>query len=90
MSKIRDYAKSQVGFIYNSIAELNAYNPYRTTESDLQRIDKTETRCYMLRDICEALRNDGLLNDDEYIEFVEKSSKALNTLTRKRNKLIAQ
>lgn len=90
MSKIRDCVKSQVRFIYNSIAELNAYNPYRTTESDLKRIDMTESRCYMLRDICEALRNDGLLNDDEYTEIVQKSTSALNTLTRKRNEVIAQ
>lgn len=75
----------QLKAIYNSIAELNAHNPYRTNRSEFQRIAGTTSRVYLLSDIADAARDDGILTGDEYNEIINHLGNCLAVLTTKAN-----
>ena len=87
--KMELHIKKQLRFIYNQIDTLNAYDPYRTTEKDIERIHKAETRCYMLADFCEALDAENIISHDFYVKYYKYCSECLNTLTGIKNSLIA-
>ena len=82
---MKNEIKKQVKWIYKSIDELNAYNPYRTNRTELERIAGTTSKIYLLIDISDAARNDGILTSEEYHEIVRILSEALAILTRKSN-----
>ena len=88
-NKIRLQIKKELKFIYTQIDILNAYNPYRTTETDRDRISKAETRCYMLTNICEALEADDIISHELYMDVWQKCSELLNELTRQKNNILS-
>ena len=82
---MKNEINKQVKWIYKSIDELDTYNPYRTNRSDLKRIAGTTSKIYLLLDIADAARNNGILTSDEHHEIVHKLSEALGILTRHSN-----
>ncbi len=80
----------QLKNIYKSIAELNAYNKYRTNRSDLKKIAGVTSRVYLLSDIADAARDEGIINGDELNEITDKLSEALRQLTILANNNLAE
>ena len=80
----------QLKNIYKSIAELNAYNKYRTNRNDLKKIAGVTSRVYLLSDIADAARDEGIMTGDELNEITDKLREALRQLTILENENLAE
>lgn len=87
---MKDEIRRQLKNIYKSIAELNAYNKYRTNRSDLKKIAGVTSRVYLLSDIADAARDEGIISGAELNEITDKLSEALGQLTTLENDNLAE